>query len=114
MHERCRCTDDSRESLCSTGAWKYADINFGQSDLVVTVLSDTNVTGEGELEAATHAGAGNCSDGRLAHRVAQCKALIEGRGHETLFFGPFSARRPHRLAESDDVNDRIVSDEVAR
>jgi len=62
VHERGWRSDGAWQPLRAAGAGKESKVRLRPSDQVVTILSDTKIAGERELESTGHACAGNGGD----------------------------------------------------
>src|ERR1700730_2071271 len=58
VHERGWRSDRAQQPLRAAGAGKKSKVRLRQSDQVVTILSDTQIAGERELESTGQARAG--------------------------------------------------------
>jgi len=67
VHEGRRRSDRAWQSLCAAGARQQAELGLGQTDQIIAVLGDANVTRKCEFEGSRKSGPGNRGDDRLAY-----------------------------------------------
>src|SRR5205807_2119452 len=77
VHERGWRSDCAWQPLGAAGAGKESKVRLRQSDQVVTVLSDTKIAGERELQSTGERCTGNGGDDRLWHALAQRHGFVE-------------------------------------
>jgi hypothetical protein len=65
VHERGWRSDGAWQPLRAASAGKESKVRLRQSDQIVTILSDTKIAGERELESTGQACAGNGGDYRF-------------------------------------------------
>src|SRR5262249_15343576 len=98
--------------LRAAGAGKESKVRLRQSDQVVTILSDTKITGQRELESTGQACAGNGGDDWFCHALAQRHGLVEespivGRG-----LGPLATGSTQGLCEADKRSDGKMTNKI--
>src|SRR5713101_2952921 len=71
VHECSWCSDGARQPLRAAGAGKETKLCLRQSDQVFTVLSDTKIANERELESAGQGRDGNSGDKWFRDDIAQ-------------------------------------------
>src|SRR2546427_6530725 len=77
VHERGWRSDGAWQPLRAASAGKESKVRLRQSDQVVTILSDTKIAGERELESTGQGCPGNGGDYWFWHALAQRHSLVE-------------------------------------
>src|SRR5260370_25394105 len=67
VHERGWRSDGAWQPLRAAGAGNESKVRLQESDQVVTILSDTKIAGDRELESTSQICAGNRADSRFCH-----------------------------------------------
>src|SRR6266481_4576446 len=114
VHEGRRRSDDTWQPLCATGAGQQTEFGLGQTDQIVTVLSDAKVTRKRELEGPGKSSPGNRSDDRLGHGFAQRHCLVEESVVVGCVVRPLPPGGAHGFGEFDKGGDAEMTVEIAR
>src|SRR5262249_3266197 len=112
-HERGCRSDGAWQPLRAAGAGKESKVRLRQSDQVVAILGDTKIAGERELESAGQACAGNGSDYRFGHALAQRHSLVEESSIVGRVLGPLAPGIAQRLREADERRDGKMTNKIA-
>src|SRR5262249_13420520 len=112
MHERGWRSDGAGQPLRAAGAGKESKVRLWQSDQVVTILSDTKIAGERELESTSQGCAGNGGDYRFWHALAQRHGLVEESPIVGRVLGPLSTGSAHGLCELDKRGDAKMPNKI--
>src|SRR5229473_3855679 len=99
VHERGWHSDSAWQPLRAAGAGKKSKVRLRQSDQVVTILSDTQIAGERELESTGQARAGNGGDYWFWHALAQRHGLVEESPVVGRVLGPLAAGSAQELGD---------------
>src|SRR5260370_13406868 len=112
VHERGWRSDGAWQPLRAAGAGNESKVRLQESDQVVTILSDTKIAGERELESTSQSCAGNGGDYRFWHALAQRDCLVQESPIVGRILGPLATGSAQRLCEADKRSDGIMTNEI--
>src|ERR1700746_1213931 len=114
VHERGRRSDSAWQPLRASSAGSESKVRLQESDQVVTLLSDTKIAGERELESTGQGCAGNGGDYRFWHALAQRDRLVQEPPIVGRVFGPLATGGTQGLREADKRSDGIMTNKITR
>src|SRR5216683_109333 len=112
VHERGRRSDGAGQPLRAPGPGNESKVRLRQSDQVVTILSDTQIAGERELESTGQACAGNGGDYWFWHALAQRHGLVEESPIVSRVLRPLATGSAQGLCEADKRSDGKMTNEI--
>src|SRR6266481_1193848 len=113
VHERGWRSDRAWQPLRAAGAGKESKVRLRQSDQVVTILSDTKIARERELESTSQGCAGNGGDYRFWHALAQRDGLVQEPPIVSRVLRPLATGGAQGLCEADKRSDGIMTNKIA-
>src|SRR5258708_28201004 len=114
VHERGWHSNGARQPLSAARAGKETKLCLRQSDQVFTVLSDTKIASERELESAGQGRAGNSGDHWFWHALAQRHGLVEESPVVGRVLGPLAAGSAQGLCDFDKRRNTKMTIEITR
>src|SRR5262249_18040778 len=100
------------QPLRAAGAGKESKVRLRQADQVVTILSDTQIARERELESTGQACARNGGDDWFCHALAQCHGLVEESAVVGGVLGPLAPGSAQGLCEADKRSDGKMPNKI--
>src|ERR1700746_2832989 len=112
VHERGRRSDSAWQPLRASSAGNESKVRLQESDQVVTLLSDTKIAGERELESTGQGRAGNGGDYRFWHALAERDRPVQEPPIVGRILGPLASGRAQGLREADKRGDGIMTNKI--
>src|SRR5258705_6889975 len=112
VHERAWSSDGTWQPLRAASAGNESKVRLQKSDQVVSILSDTEIAGERELESTGQGCAGNGGDYRFWHALAQRDRLVQEPPIVGRVLGPLATGRTQGLCQADKRSDGIMTNKI--
>src|SRR5260221_11201907 len=110
VHERSPRSDGAWQPLRAAGAGNESKVRLRKSDQIVTILSDTKIAGERQLECTGQGSAGDGADDRFWQSLAHGHGLVEESAIVRGVLGPLATGSAQGLCHVDQRGDCKMTD----